>query len=108
MNGQDKTDKERGTETQGAEGMAEMMASCCEGAGDGGPEGMAGMMATCCQGMRGCRWFPLFPAIAGVILFLLGYFLDANVVRILWLVISGAIVPMAFVGVMVVSMMFRR
>ena len=108
MNGQDKTDREPGTETRGTEGMAKMMAGCCEGAGDGGPEGLAGVMETCCQGMKSCRWFPLFPAIAGVILFLLGYFLDANVVRLLWLVVSGAIVLMGVVGTMMVSMMLRR
>ncbi len=89
MNDQEKTDKEPGSETQGGEGMT-------------------GMMAKCCEGMKCCRWFPLFPVIVGAMLFLLGYFLDADVVRILWLIVSGAIVLMGLVGFIMVGMMFRK
>ena len=89
MNSQGKADNEPGSGTQD-------------------PESMAGMMAKCCQGMESCRWFPLCPIIVGVILFLLGYLLNADLVRLLWLVVSGAIVLMGLVGVMMVSVMFRR
>ena len=36
--------------------------------------------------MKGCRWCPLVPVVLGIILFLLGYFQNAETVRVLWLV----------------------
>jgi len=67
--------------------MAEMMAKCSEDASGAGS--WSSMMGEC---MKGCRWFPLIPLIIGIALFALGYFLDAEVVRVLWMVFSGVAV----------------
>jgi hypothetical protein len=52
---------------------------------------MMGMMK---EHMKGCRVCAIMPIIFGTILFLLGYFLDAEIVRIIWLIFSGFIVLM--------------
>jgi hypothetical protein len=46
------------------------------------------MMKEC---MKGCKVCSLIPITLGILAFLLGYFLDAEIVRILWLVFSGLI-----------------
>ena len=96
MNDQVKTDDETGAGDKGL-GM-----SCC------GPEGMTGMMERCCGGMKGCRWFPLFPILLGVALFLVGYFLSAEVVRILWLIFAAIPIVMGVFGFIMMSIMFRK
>jgi len=50
------------------------------------------MMEMMKEFMKGCKVCSLFPLILGILAFLLGYFLDAEIVRILWLVFSGLIV----------------
>ena len=52
-------------------------------------ESMADMMKTCSGTFR---WLPLLPLAGGVVLFTVGYLLEAEVVRILWLAVSGVIV----------------
>lgn len=52
---------------------------------------MKDMMKNC---MQRCSWCPLFPISLGIIGFMAGYFLDAEIIRILWLILSGAIVIM--------------
>ncbi|OEU62091.1 MAG: hypothetical protein BA870_05700 [Desulfuromonadales bacterium C00003094] len=52
---------------------------------------MKEMMKSCLQK---CRWCPLLPIILGTIAFLLGYFLDAEIIRIIWLILSGTMVVM--------------
>lgn len=48
-----------------------------------------------------CQWCAIFPVTFGAILFLLGYFLDAEVVRILWMILSGFMILMgAFMFIM--------
>ena len=49
------------------------------------------MMKEC---MKGCRWCAFMPFTFGAIFFLLGYFLDAEIVRLLWLIFTGFIVLM--------------
>jgi len=44
--------------------------------------------------MKRSRWCPLIPMTLGIISFLLGYFLDAEIVRILWLIFSGMAILM--------------
>ncbi len=52
--------------------------------------------------MKGCRWCAFMPIIFGTILFVLGYYLDAEVVRILWLIFTGVILLMGiFMSIMV-------
>jgi len=52
---------------------------------------MKGMIGICGEK---CRWCPLIVIVGGILLFLLGYYLDAKVVRILWLVTSALWVAM--------------
>jgi len=56
---------------------------------------MSGMMKVC---MRRAKWMPLFPLTMGIVFFLIGYLLSADVVRILWLVFSGLIILMGGIG----------
>ena len=39
--------------------------------------------------MKRSRWFALIPAIAGISLLLLGYYLDAEALKILGLIVAG-------------------
>lgn len=65
---------------------------------------MTGMMREC---MKACRWCSFMPVFFGVILFLLGYFLDAEVVRILWLIFAGFIVLMGIFMFIMASSFFK-
>jgi len=73
----------------GGRGMPEMMAKCCEGMS--GSDGSRSMMSGC---MKMCRWFPLLPMVFGILFLLLGYYLDAEVTRILWMVAAGFLILM--------------
>tara|TARA_Y100000310_G_C20364858_1_gene660681 strand:+ start:460 stop:669 length:210 start_codon:yes stop_codon:yes gene_type:complete len=65
---------------------------------------MKEMMKHCAEK---CRWCPLIPLTLGVIAFLLGYYLDAETVRILWLVFSGLLVLMGAMCFLMINMMAR-
>lgn len=65
---------------------------------------MKEMMGKC---MSGCRWFPIIPIIIGIIFFLLGYYLNAEIVRILWLICSGFWVLMGVFGFVIMGVMMR-
>ena len=80
--------------------MTEIMANCCEGMSEAG--NCRSMMAQC---MKGCRWFPLIPVILGISLFLLGYYLDAEITRILWMVAAGFVILMGIFCFVMVSKM---
>jgi hypothetical protein len=41
--------------------------------------------------MKGARWFLIIPGVFVIIAFLLGYFLDPATLRLLWLIITGAL-----------------
>ena len=69
--------------------MSEMMEKCCEGMR--GTDGSSSMMAEC---MKRCKWFPLMAVIFGIALFLLGYYLDAEITRILWMLAAGFLILM--------------
>ena len=66
---------------------------------------MKDMMQAC---MKGCRWCPLIPLVIGVILFLLGYFLDAETVRSLWLVFSCFPIVMGLMALIMMNTMFKE
>ena len=66
---------------------------------------MKDMMQAC---MNGCRWCPLIPLAIGIILFLLGYFLDAETVRILWLVFSCLPIVMGLVALIMMNTKFKE
>ena len=70
-------------------GMFEAISGCCEGMS--GPGDCRSMMAEC---MRKCRWFLLIPVILGILLLVIGYFLDAEVTKVLWMTAAGFVIVM--------------
>lgn len=65
---------------------------------------MMGMMKGC---MKRCQWCPLMPITFGTILFLLRYYLDAEVVRILWLIFTGFMVLMGTFMLIMIRTFFK-
>jgi hypothetical protein len=85
--------------------MEDMMPRMMDMMGGGRGVGMMGtMMKTC---MRGFRWFPLIPITVGTALFLLGYFLDADVVRVLFLILAAMTVIMGIFAFFMMRTMMR-
>ena len=78
--------------------MTEIMANCCEGMSEAG--NCRSMMAQC---MKGCRWLPFLPVVFGLSLLLLGYFLNPEIARILWMIAAGFIVLMGIFGLVIMS-----
>lgn len=66
---------------------------------------MKDIMQAC---IKKCRWCPLIPVILGVVLFLLGYFLDAEIVRILWLVFSCLPILMGLMALVMMNIFFNK
>ncbi|MHC4206239.1 MAG: hypothetical protein ACYSTT_16430 [Planctomycetota bacterium] len=83
-------------------GMFEAMAGCCGGMS--GPGDSRSMMAGC---MNMCRWFPVIAVIFGILFLLLGYFLDAEITRILWMVAAGFLILMGTFCLLIMSKMIR-
>ena len=67
-------------------------------------KGMGGMMQEC---MKRCRWCPLIPMIFGIVFFLIGYFLPAETIKMLWLVFSGFAVLMGTICLIMMNVMFK-
>ena len=84
--------------------MMEMMGGEAKGGMPGA--GMMGVMMNHC--MRAFRWFPLIPITLGVILFLLGYLLSAETVRIMWLVFTAIPILMGLLGFIMLSRINRH
>jgi len=73
-----------------------------------GDDSMSGMMRTMMRHcMRSFRWFPLIPLGFGVIFFLLGYFLSAEAVRVLWLVLATIPIILGVLGLLLTNAMMR-
>lgn len=87
----------------GPRGISEMMTECCESMSES--RDWRSMMGQC---MKGCRWFPLIPVILGAAFFLLGYYLDAEITRILWLVVSGFMILLGTFGFIMMSLMSKK
>ena len=83
--------------------MFEMMAECCNGMS--GPTDCRSMMAKC---MRKCRWCLLIPVIIGALLLLLGYVLDAEITRMLWMTFAGFVILMCTFGFLMMSLIKRK
>jgi len=50
------------------------------------------------KGMKVCRWFPLIPVVFGIALLLLGYYLNAETTRVLWMVTAGSVALLGVLG----------
>ena len=71
------------------QGFTEKASQCCASTGEG--VDCSSKMSEC---MKGCRWFPLIPVVLGILLLLLGYYLNAEITRILWMVVAGFVILM--------------
>ncbi len=80
--------------------MPEAMAKCCEGMKGRGSSGS--MMAGC---MKMCGWFPLMAVVFGITFLLLGYYLDASVIRVFWMLFAGCAVVMGIFGLIMMRRM---
>ena len=69
-----------------------------------GTDDCSSMMREC---MKGCRWFPLIPVILGILFLLLGYYLDAEITRILWMIAAGFLILMGTFCLLMMSKMIR-
>jgi hypothetical protein len=65
---------------------------------------MMGMMKEC---MRGCRVCSLVPVTLGILAFIFGYFLDAEIVQILWLIFSAMITLFGFFAFLMISLFLK-
>lgn len=86
----------------GTQGRRATMPDCCKGIGEA-----VDSRSTMGRCMRGCRWFPLVPVILGVVLLLLGYYLEAEITRILWMVAAGLVILMGTLGAVMMRVMIR-
>ncbi len=96
----EKTSEEREMPCFGQKGMKEMMNKCCEDIG--GPDESSAPMCGC---MKNCKYFPLMPVVFGIAFFLLGYFLDAEITRVLWLAGAALLVLMGGFALVMMSRM---
>jgi len=60
---------------------------CLDGNNEDNSSNKDGMMKC----MKSAKWFLLFPGVLIALAFLLGYFLEPATVRMLWLIITGAL-----------------
>jgi hypothetical protein len=88
------------TSIWGKQGMFEAMAGCCGGMS--GSRGSRSMMAGC---MNMCGWFPLVPVILGIAFLLLGYYLDASIIRVLWMISAGFVAVLGMFGLILMGRM---
>ena len=79
-----------------------MIPDCCKSISES--EESCSMMSKC---MTGCRWFPLIPVILGIALIMLGYFLNAEVIRIIWMITSGFVLVLGVLGLLVAGKMMK-
>ena len=87
--------------------------SCCQ------PQGESPQMPDCCNDMgnannssskmpdcmKRCRWFPIIPVILGITLLLLGYYLDAEITRILWMIAAAFVILMGTFALLMMGKM---
>ena len=55
--------------------------------------------------MKGFRWFPFIPVVLGIILLMLGYFLNPEITRILWMIAAGFVILMGAFGLIMMNKM---
>lgn len=90
----------RNTSCFGWWNMPEAMAKCCESMRE--PGGSRSMMTGC---TKMCRWFPLIVVVFGITFLLLGYYLDTEIIRVLWMIFSGCVVILGTFGLILMRSM---
>ncbi len=83
--------------------MPGFFSQCCDGMK--WPQDCMSMMAEC---MKKCRWFLLIPILLGVLFLLLGYFLDAEAARALWMTAAGVVIVIGAFGFLMMSLCRKR
>lgn len=71
------------------------------------PETDMDMMSMMKECMKQCKPCALMPILFGSVFFVLGYFLEAEIVRILWLIFTGLIVLMGVFAFIMMSAMSK-
>ncbi len=84
----------------GTQGSQEAIPDCCKSIG--GDDNCRSMMNQC---MKGCRWFPFVPLVLGIAFLTLGYFLNPEITRILWMIAAGFVILMGILGLIMMSNM---
>jgi hypothetical protein len=85
--------------------LEEMMPRMMKMMGGRSRGGMMRMMMG--EFMKAFRWVPLVPLVFGAALFALGYFMDAEAVRILWLVLAALPIFLGIAGIVMISAVSR-
>jgi hypothetical protein len=57
--------------------------------------------------MQKCRWCPLIAVIFGIIFLLLGYFLNAEIIRVFWMINAGIVILMGTLCLIMMNVMVR-
>jgi uncharacterized integral membrane protein len=65
-------------------------------------------MGKCMEAMKGGKWFMLFPGLILIIAFLLTFFLNPELVQVLWLVITGILLGLGLTFMLLISLWFRK
>ena len=84
----------------GAQGSREIMFNCCKGIGK--DDNRRSMMNKC---IKGSRCFLLLPIVFGIAFLVLGYFLNPEITRILWMIAAGFVILMGIFGLVMMSKM---
>ena len=84
----------------GTDGSRGAMPDCWRNTGE--TDDCRSMMSKC---MTVCRWFPLIPVVLGTALLLLGYYLDAEMTRVLWMLAAGFVAAMGVLGLLAAGRM---
>ena len=90
--------------------ISKEMESCsCFGKGkEGNEDAKTNMKKGMEKCMKGGKWFMLFPGLILATAFLLTYFLNPEVVQVLWLVITGAFIGLGLLFMMMTTLWFRN
>ena len=64
----------------------------------------AGMMKC----MKGAKWFLLMPGVLIILAFILGYLLDPETVKTLWLILTGTLVVLGSIFYILMNLWFYR
>lgn len=81
---------------------------CCPSRGDlnrAKEDLTGGRPGGCCSAMGKCRWFPMMPVALGIIMLLLGFYLDASITRVLWMSVAGCVALLGVLGLILAGRM---
>ncbi|MHC4655241.1 MAG: hypothetical protein ACYTDW_03220 [Planctomycetota bacterium] len=86
----------------GMQDSREIMFNFCKSIGK--DDNHRSMMNKC---MKRCRWFLFVPVVFGIAFLKLGYFLNPEITRILWMIAAGFVILMGTFALLMMSRMNR-